>query len=130
MFHSRDYMEIFIFGELVDKKWGALILSNETFLRLKNFESRWRTFVHNKAYGQDGVFVYFDPEWRNIVLDYLIDSLKYMEGDFEEQSIQYIGVKTHFDPSAHPTTEEILNKGEVLYNILLQNGLQEKEWIL
>ena len=124
---DSDLFQSLYFKELVNQKWGQLILSKNTFDKGVIFYLKWVDFRLNKPYGDDNVFVYLDKDWLSLLEEYLIPFLKSMEIDFLNHSIEFISYENDYDKTAKPSNEEILKNAAHLYSLLLSHNIIQKE---
>ncbi|MFC2185790.1 hypothetical protein ACFCT7_00640 [Fulvivirgaceae bacterium LMO-SS25] len=124
---DSDLFQSLYFRELVNQKWGQLILSKNTFDKGVGFYLKWVDFRLNKPYGDDNVFVYLDKDWLSLLDKYLIPFLKSMEIDFLNHSIEFISYENDYDKTAKPSNEEILKNAAHLYSLLLSHNIIQKE---
>ncbi|MCB0638656.1 MAG: hypothetical protein KDC54_18625 [Lewinella sp.] len=123
-----DLYMAYHFQALLDGKWGYMTLSPETSQELNDFAESWRGYRKEKPYGEDEYFVFFDPEWHEIIQYRILPALKAMEADFRRNQVAYQSLQTTYSPSARPPDEAALERGRTLYNLLLSHRIIKKDY--
>lgn len=76
----------FYFEELIKGNWGRDYLSDQTVRNCFNFHQLWEAYRNSNNYG-DSFFVYFDPEWYDLLENYLVPVLQSMHEDLIRNNI-------------------------------------------
>lgn len=126
---DSDIHEVFEYPTLIKQKWGSSILSEKTFKLLQLFNKSWLSYRINRSFGDDPVFVYFDPEWHELIKEKLIPCLESMERDFELNKINYCSYKIYYNPENRPNEQDILERAQTLYNSLLNHKVFRKLYL-
>lgn len=126
---DSDIHEVFEYPTLIKQKWGSSILSEKTFKFLQLFNQSWLSYRTNKSFSDDPVFVYFDPEWHELIKDKLIPCLESMEKDFELNKISFCSYKIYYRPENRPNEQDILERAQTLYNSLLRHNIFQKLYL-
>lgn len=126
---EESIIEDFDFKGLLKRKWGTNILSENSFERLEEFRKKWLVYKESVNYAGDTVFMFFDQKWKHIVEEYLCPALDSLELDFSHNNIEYISYIKNADFDACPSSSEILERGETLYKLLLNNKIIKKRYM-
>lgn len=122
----EDLYEDFEFKALCSGEWGGNVLNSNMVTLLNEFELRWREYRKQTPFGSDPVFVYFDEAWLKIVNKNLIPLIEHLETAFDEAAIEYISYKGGYTPNELPPNEEILDRANTLYKLLLEHHVISK----
>lgn len=126
---DSDIHEVFEYPALIKCKWGGSILCEKTFKLLQLFNQTWLSYRMNKSFSDDPVFVYFDPEWHELIKDKLIPCLESMEEDFKLNKINFGSYKIYYNPENRPNEQDILERAQTLYNSLLHHNIFQKLYL-
>lgn len=126
---EESIIEDFAFEELINEEWNGGALSQKTTTLLKAFRKEWRQYKRDVSYSDDPVFMFLDQRWHLIVSKYLMPALDSMEHDFSAQNIEHLPFREHYDASARPSDKTVLEKGRILYDLLLENKIITKDYI-
>lgn len=128
----------FYFKELINREWGNDLITNETAKLLRIYHNMWFEYVQNVPYAND-FFVFYDPNWHNLVRLYLIPALESMERDIDTSKIIYHNIdgkdskiesyKAIYNPEARPSDEDIIWKVKIIYQLMIENKLIEKPFM-
>lgn len=127
--YDSDLYEVFQFESLVNKEWGMDIISHHSFELLVDYFSAWKQYRVDNLYGDDEVFVYSDINWHNLVKKLLIPLLISIEQDFDRNNIQYKSYTESYNPDSRPSDEDILERGRILYKLLLDGRLIHRKYL-
>lgn len=119
----EDLYLTYYLSSLIKKKWGINVLKRKTFELLEIFEKEWIEYRKKTPYGDDGFFVSYDLEWYKIIDKYLIETLKHMEVDLNEQGIQCSSYIANYSKDQKLNREELLERGRTLYLLLHSNNV-------
>ena len=126
---EESLIEDWDFYGLLNKEWAVEILSNHTFELLTKFRQKWLGYKNEKYFDGDSVFMSIDPDWKNIVTEYLVPTLQSMESDFDKHEIEYVPILNSYNPDLLPPIEAILQRGSILHKLLLENKIITKNYI-
>lgn len=122
------YMD-YKFKALIEKKWGSNVLGDSSFEKLTQFEKKWLDYRRENTFGEDEIFVYLDPNWHQIRETYLWPSIDSLKRDFNKNIADSNLDRTTIENKRRPTDAEILERGKILYGMLIKNGIIDKSYI-
>lgn len=125
---EESIIEDFNFKGLLKREWGTDILSDNSFKGLVKFREKWLTYKESVNYAGDTVFMYFDKNWIKIINVYLLPAIESMESDMASHKIEFVSYRNHYDPLKKPTIDNILERGNTLYKLLLDAKIVTKSY--
>ena len=126
---EETLVEDFNFLEIVSGKCKNNFISIKTKMLLSVFRKEWLKLKNNKIYGEDFVFLSFDPDFHHFIGTHLIPALESMERDFDKYGIDYTSYKLTYNPDARPSDEEILERGRALYGLLSKHRVITRDYM-
>lgn len=120
---EETLIEDYKFNELISNKWPVNVLSLKTIELLKRFRDVWLEYRKEHSYASDYLFVLFDADWKKILKENLFPSLDAMEAEMRIMNIDFTPYLDVCNIDFKPSDDEILERVEQLYRLLLDNNI-------
>lgn len=97
-------------------------------LRLDYLDDEWRRYIQFRPYGIDGVFVWYDDLWKQEIEGFVKPCVKEIEDHFNRNDISF-NYDFEIKEYEKPEDNEIVERGNYIYGLLLREGIVTKSYL-
>lgn len=97
-------------------------------LRLDYLDDEWRRYIQFRPYGIDGVFVWYDDLWKQEIEGFVKPCVKEIEDHCNRNDISF-NYDFEIKEYEKPEDNEIVERGNYIYGLLLREGIVTKSYL-
>lgn len=104
-------------------------ISLETKNSLSHLKDEVLSYFNINNFWGEPIFVFIDPKWKSICKNIIQPCLDKLEHDFSMNKINCLSYKQNFKPNLKPTDQEIVERAEYFYKLLIDNKIIKKQYL-